>query len=75
MNEAERAQLEELEKRQQMVMLQIHQTRLLNSALRREIRLAKKALVDHGRFERLDKIRWLSDTVYFWVRELQIDSR
>ena len=69
MTEAEKAELAELEHRLNMWMLTIHQARLLNSALRREIRISIQDKHNRGPFHRLDKIITFSDAVARTVRE------
>ena len=67
----DRQELDRLEMKLLKFMLTLHQARLLNSALRREIRLARKALVEHGRFERIENIRTFSEAVERSVKSLR----
>lgn len=75
LTKAERHKLATLERRLTEFLFSLHQVQLLTSALRREIRLARKALEEHGRFERIERIEMLTKTIQEWTHDLRVDGR
>jgi hypothetical protein len=70
---SQREELARLEKKAMEFELLLHQTRLLASALRREIRQSEKMLKTHGWLDpmRIEKIQHYSDTLARWVKQLR----